>query len=147
MAVQVLGEFHGFSVGVHEILYSYYFAPLFEQPVCIREDSRAVWLSFILEYRCVEAYDGISPAIPMAEFPVNVVRLSVSAIYDEHQKAKTPKRCPFYTLPPRLVRTASSVNGAGYGGPSEFIDSAGEGVGQMGAHEGTAREAGRALES
>ncbi|KAL0789733.1 hypothetical protein Bca101_005979 [Brassica carinata] len=91
----------------------------------------------------------------MAEFPGNVVRLSVSAIYVEHQKAKTPKRCPFYTLPPRLVRTASSVNGvsstsstgAGYGGPSEFIDSAGEGVGQMGAHEGTAREAGRALES
>ncbi|KAG5397697.1 hypothetical protein IGI04_019511 [Brassica rapa subsp. trilocularis] len=26
MAVPVLGEFHGFSVGVHEILYSYYFA-------------------------------------------------------------------------------------------------------------------------
>lgn len=28
MAIQVLGEFHGFSVGVHNILYSYYFAPL-----------------------------------------------------------------------------------------------------------------------
>ncbi|KAG5397487.1 hypothetical protein IGI04_019301 [Brassica rapa subsp. trilocularis] len=28
MAIQVLREFHGFSVGVHEILYSYYFAPL-----------------------------------------------------------------------------------------------------------------------
>ena len=28
MAIQVLGELHGFSVGVHEILYSYYFAPL-----------------------------------------------------------------------------------------------------------------------
>ena len=27
MAIQVLGELHGFSVGVHEILYSYYFAP------------------------------------------------------------------------------------------------------------------------
>ena len=24
---QVLGELHGFSIGVHEILYSYYFAP------------------------------------------------------------------------------------------------------------------------
>ncbi|KAF2554072.1 hypothetical protein F2Q68_00034531 [Brassica cretica] len=28
MAIQVLGKLHGFSVGVHEILYSYYFAPL-----------------------------------------------------------------------------------------------------------------------
>ncbi|KAG2270489.1 hypothetical protein Bca52824_065044 [Brassica carinata] len=28
MAIQVLGELHGFSIGVHEILYSYYFAPL-----------------------------------------------------------------------------------------------------------------------
>ncbi|KAG2275771.1 hypothetical protein Bca52824_058326 [Brassica carinata] len=28
MAIQVLGEHHGFSIGVHEILYSYYFAPL-----------------------------------------------------------------------------------------------------------------------
>uniref|UniRef100_A0A0D3DLG7 Uncharacterized protein n=1 Tax=Brassica oleracea var. oleracea TaxID=109376 RepID=A0A0D3DLG7_BRAOL len=28
MAIQVLGDLHGFSVGVHEILYSYYFAPL-----------------------------------------------------------------------------------------------------------------------
>ena len=27
MAIQVLGELHGFYVGVHEILYSYYFAP------------------------------------------------------------------------------------------------------------------------
>ncbi|KAL0758302.1 hypothetical protein Bca101_074452 [Brassica carinata] len=28
MAIQVLGELHGFSIGMHEILYSYYFAPL-----------------------------------------------------------------------------------------------------------------------
>ena len=28
MALQVLGELHGFSIGVHEILYSYYVAPL-----------------------------------------------------------------------------------------------------------------------
>ncbi|KAF3576665.1 hypothetical protein DY000_02031414 [Brassica cretica] len=28
MAIQVLGELHGFSIGVHEILYSYYFDPL-----------------------------------------------------------------------------------------------------------------------
>ncbi|CAG7875764.1 unnamed protein product [Brassica rapa] len=41
----------------------------------------------------------------------NMVRLLVSDIYDEHQKAKTRKRRPFYTPPPRLARTASSVNG------------------------------------
>ncbi|KAL0815803.1 hypothetical protein Bca101_072247 [Brassica carinata] len=28
MAIQVLGKLYGFSVGVHEILYSYYFAPM-----------------------------------------------------------------------------------------------------------------------
>ena len=28
MTLQVLGELYGFSIGVHEILYSYYFAPL-----------------------------------------------------------------------------------------------------------------------
>ncbi|KAL0864865.1 hypothetical protein Bca101_043983 [Brassica carinata] len=32
MAIQVLGEFHGFFVGVHEILYLYYFAPLVSKP-------------------------------------------------------------------------------------------------------------------
>ncbi|KAH0883905.1 hypothetical protein HID58_060001 [Brassica napus] len=41
----------------------------------------------------------------------NIVRLSLSAIYDEHQKAKTRKRCPFYSPPPRLARAASLVNG------------------------------------
>ena len=28
MGIEILGELHGFSVGVHEILYSYYIAPL-----------------------------------------------------------------------------------------------------------------------
>ncbi|KAF2544704.1 hypothetical protein F2Q70_00022581 [Brassica cretica] len=32
MAIQVLGKFHGFVVGVHEILYSYYLAPLVNKP-------------------------------------------------------------------------------------------------------------------
>ncbi|KAF3528810.1 hypothetical protein DY000_02040855 [Brassica cretica] len=45
---------------------------------------------------------------------------------------------------PPLPRLARAV-GAGYGGPSGSIDSAGEGVGQMGTHEGMAREAGRSL--
>ncbi|KAL0758291.1 hypothetical protein Bca101_074441 [Brassica carinata] len=47
----------------------------------------------------------------MGEFSGNVVRLPVSAIYDEHQKAKTWKRRPFYTPLPRLARVSSSVNG------------------------------------
>uniref|UniRef100_A0A0D3BUV3 Uncharacterized protein n=1 Tax=Brassica oleracea var. oleracea TaxID=109376 RepID=A0A0D3BUV3_BRAOL len=41
----------------------------------------------------------------------NIVRLSLSAIYDEHQKAKTRKRRPFYSPLPRLARAASLVNG------------------------------------
>ena len=63
MALQVLGELHGFSIGVHEILYSYYFAPLankdgfyhlrsrdgaplVEEPLrgCQRESSLRGWL-------------------------------------------------------------------------------------------------------
>ncbi|KAL0864682.1 hypothetical protein Bca101_043800 [Brassica carinata] len=32
MAIQVLGEFHGFSIGVHEVLYLYYFSPLASRP-------------------------------------------------------------------------------------------------------------------
>ncbi|KAH0899577.1 hypothetical protein HID58_049145 [Brassica napus] len=44
----------------------------------------------------------------------NVVRRSVSIIYDEYQKAKTRKRRPFYTPLPRLVRAASSVSGPSF---------------------------------
>ncbi|KAL0898873.1 hypothetical protein Bca101_082834 [Brassica carinata] len=32
MAIQVLGEFHGFSIRVHEVLYLYYLAPLLSKP-------------------------------------------------------------------------------------------------------------------
>ncbi|KAL0898633.1 hypothetical protein Bca101_082594 [Brassica carinata] len=35
----------------------------------------------------------------------NVVRLSVSAVYDEYQRGKTQKRRPFYVPPPQLART------------------------------------------
>ncbi|KAF3486187.1 hypothetical protein F2Q69_00053071 [Brassica cretica] len=90
----------------------------------------------------------------------NMVRLSVSAIYDEHQKAKTWKRCPFYTPPPRLARAASSVNGltstpstgaedpgAEYDGSPGSVGSPGEGIALMGAHEGMAGEEGGALGS
>ncbi|KAF3489925.1 hypothetical protein F2Q69_00053068 [Brassica cretica] len=135
MAIQVLGKLHGFSVGVHEILYSYHFAPLVNKArfyhlrsrdgtPLVEEPSRgAIQLSYILAYhRCIssgflcwrsnsEAYNRSSPKIPMGDFSGSVVRLSVSAIYDEDQKAKTRTRRPFYTPLPRLARAASSVNG------------------------------------
>ncbi|KAL0645790.1 hypothetical protein Bca4012_044081 [Brassica carinata] len=50
MAIQILGKLHGFSFGVHEILYSYYFAPLMNKP---KSSS--------------EAYNGSSSTIPMGE--------------------------------------------------------------------------------
>ncbi|KAF3550565.1 hypothetical protein DY000_02007203 [Brassica cretica] len=95
---------------------------MLEQPVCIHEDSGAIRLSYVLAYRrCVspgilrwrsssEAYNGSSPVIPVDKFLVskeafrhsriwgNVVRLSVSAIYDEHQKEKIRKRRLFTPL-------------------------------------------------
>ncbi|KAF2551150.1 hypothetical protein F2Q68_00034274 [Brassica cretica] len=135
MAIQVLGKLHGFSVGVHEILYSYHFAPLVNKArfyhlrsrdgtPLVEEPSRgAIRLSYILAYhRCIssgflcwrsnsEAYNRSSPKIPMGDFSGTVVRLSVSAISDEDQKAKTRTRRPFYTPLPRLARAASSVNG------------------------------------
>ena len=41
-----------------------------------------------------------------------MIKLPVSAIYDEHKKAKNRKRRPLYTPPPRLARAASLVNGS-----------------------------------
>ena len=39
------------------------------------------------------------------------MRLPVSVVYDEYQKAKARKRRPSYTPPPRLARAALSANG------------------------------------
>ncbi|KAF2584774.1 hypothetical protein F2Q70_00035789 [Brassica cretica] len=78
---------------------------------------RCVSSGFLCWRSISEAYNGSSSIIPMGDFSgeqgglANMVRLSVSAIYDEHQKAKTRKRRPFHTPPPRLARAASSVNG------------------------------------
>ncbi|KAH0898754.1 hypothetical protein HID58_048322, partial [Brassica napus] len=101
----------------------------------------------------------------------NVVRLPVSAIYEEHQKVKTRKRSPLYTPPPRLARATTLVNGLSstsstgaeavpnhdplvdahrrligelgvkHDASPGSVDSASEGVGKMGAHEGMAGEA------
>ncbi|KAF2613348.1 hypothetical protein F2Q70_00011917 [Brassica cretica] len=170
MAIQVLGELHGFSVGVHEILYSYYFAPLVNKvgfyhlrsrdgTPLIEEPSRGIgcnypfgddWrnryvfvkiqepVGFPTSWRTVDVSRPVSFAgeavaklimgvprrfrwvtfldsvflFPTLPFLGNMVKLPVSAIYDEHQKAKTRKRRPLYTLPPRLERAASLVNGS-----------------------------------
>ena len=44
-------------------------------------------------------------------FSGNVVRLPVSVVYGEYQKAKARKRRASYTPPPRLARAALSANG------------------------------------
>ncbi|KAF2558052.1 hypothetical protein F2Q68_00016839 [Brassica cretica] len=173
MAIQILGEFHGFVVGVHEILYSYYFAPLVSKPgfyhlrsrdgtPLVEEPSRGIkgnysfgddwdkrylfvkipgpspypsfWrtvdaarpVSFIGEVM-VKFVLGVPQRFRWVNFLMskealrhsrNVARLPVSIIYDEYQKAKTRKRRPFYTPPPRLVRAASSVSGPSFVPPA-----------------------------
>ncbi|KAF3564049.1 hypothetical protein DY000_02017314 [Brassica cretica] len=171
--IKVLGEFHGFVVGVHEILYSYYFAPLVSKPgfyhlrsrdgtPLVEEPSMGIkgnypfgddWDKRYLFvkipgsspypsfWRIVDVarpvyFIGEVVAKLVLGFPQrfrwvnflmskealyhsrNVARLSVSIIYDEYQKAKTRKRRPFYTPPPRLVRAASSVFGPSFVPPA-----------------------------
>ncbi|KAF3563943.1 hypothetical protein DY000_02018067 [Brassica cretica] len=142
MAIHVLREFHGFVVGVHEILYSYYFAPLVSKPrfyhlrsrdgtPLVEEPSRGIkdvarLVSFIGEV-VAKLVLGVPQRFRWVNFLMskealrhsrNVARLSVSIIYDEYQKAKTRKRRPFYIPPPRLVRAASSVSGPSFVPPA-----------------------------
>ncbi|KAF3552051.1 hypothetical protein DY000_02007523 [Brassica cretica] len=86
IAIQVLGELHGFSVG---------------------EPSRDIRGNYPFGDSWNNRYVFVNIQEPVG----NVVRLSVSAIYDEHQKGKAQKRRPFYTPPPRMARAALSVNG------------------------------------
>uniref|UniRef100_A0A0D3BGW9 Uncharacterized protein n=1 Tax=Brassica oleracea var. oleracea TaxID=109376 RepID=A0A0D3BGW9_BRAOL len=167
MAIQVLGELHGLSVGVHEILYSYYFAPLASEEgfyhlrsrdgaPLVEEPSRSVrgnhpfgdgWNSryvfvkihepvgYPTFWRTVDVSRPVSFAgeavaklimgIPrrfrwvtflvsresLRHSRVWEVRLPVSVVYDEYQKAKAWKWRLSYTPPPRLVRAALSANG------------------------------------
>ncbi|KAL0854258.1 hypothetical protein Bca101_059410 [Brassica carinata] len=130
MAIQVLGEFHGFSIGVHEVLGNYPFGDdwgkryvfakipgLFSYPTFWRTVDVSLPASF-----SGEAEVKLAIEIPLCFLGVafltskealchshvwgNVVRLSVSAVYDEYQKGKTRKRRPFYVPPPWLARTA-----------------------------------------
>uniref|UniRef100_A0A0D3CTF4 Uncharacterized protein n=1 Tax=Brassica oleracea var. oleracea TaxID=109376 RepID=A0A0D3CTF4_BRAOL len=96
MAIQVLGELHVFSIGVHEILYCYYFAPL------ANKDG-----FYHLRFR-----DGA----PLVEEPSrgvrgNVTRSLASVVFDEYHKVKARKRRLSYTPPPRLARAALSAGG------------------------------------
>ncbi|KAF2559569.1 hypothetical protein F2Q68_00016787 [Brassica cretica] len=241
-AIQVLGEFHGFVVGVHEILYSCYFAPLVSKPgfyrlrsrdgtPLVEEPSRGIkgnypfgddwdtrylflkipgsspypsfwrtveepsrgikgnypfgddwdtrylflkipgsspypsfwrtvdvarpmsfigevvtklvlgvpqwfrWVNFLMSKEALP-HSRVWGGIPFFGFFLlqfflltklvlgvpqrfrNVARLPVSIIYDEYQKAKTRKRRPFHTPPPRLVRAASSVSGPSFVPPA-----------------------------
>ncbi|KAF3566603.1 hypothetical protein DY000_02014347 [Brassica cretica] len=126
MAIQVLGKLHGFSVGVHEILYFYYFAPLMNKagryvfvkiqepvgyPASWRTVDKCVPPGFLCWRSSSEAYNGSSSTIPMGELSGNVARLPVSVVFDEYQKAKARKQRPSYTPPPRLARAALSANG------------------------------------
>uniref|UniRef100_A0A0D3BVZ5 Uncharacterized protein n=1 Tax=Brassica oleracea var. oleracea TaxID=109376 RepID=A0A0D3BVZ5_BRAOL len=137
MAIQVLGELHGFSVGVHEILYSYYFAPLVNKDgfyhlrsrdgaPLVEEPSRGVrgnhpfgdgWNSRYMFVKIQEpvgyptsweANNGNSSAIPLGDLSGNVARSPASVVYDEYQKVKARKR-RLYTPPPRLAGAALSA--------------------------------------
>ncbi|KAF3563203.1 hypothetical protein DY000_02014357 [Brassica cretica] len=89
----------------------------------------------------------------------NVVRLPVSVVYDEYQKAIARKRRLSYTPPPRLARAALSANGmsstsltsaepgARHDGSPGSTSSESESLSSMGAHEGMAGDACGTLES
>ncbi|KAG2242422.1 hypothetical protein Bca52824_095735 [Brassica carinata] len=137
MALQVLGELHGFSIGVHGILYSYYFAPLVNKDrfyhlrsrdgaPLVEEPSRGVRdvspVSFA-EEEVAKLIMGIPRRFRWVTFLVsrealrhsrvwgNAVRSLVSVIYDEYLKVKARKRRLSYTPPPRLTRTSLSAGG------------------------------------
>ncbi|KAF3558392.1 hypothetical protein F2Q69_00014126 [Brassica cretica] len=108
MAIQVLGELHGFSVGVHEILYSYYFAPLVNKDGFYHLRSRDGAPLVEEPSRGVRANNGNSSAIPLGDLSGNVARSPASVVYDEYQKVKARKR-RLYTPPPRLAGDALSA--------------------------------------
>ncbi|KAL0759192.1 hypothetical protein Bca101_075342 [Brassica carinata] len=169
MAIQVLGELHEFSVGVYEILYSDYFAPLVTKAgfyhfrsrdgtPLVEEPSRGIrgnypfgddWKSRYVFVKIQEPFGypsswgtidvsrpvsfageavaklimGVPRRYRWVTFLVsreplrhsrvwgNVVRLPISAVYDEYQRAKVRRRRPSFAPPPRLTRAALSANG------------------------------------
>ncbi|KAF3591481.1 hypothetical protein DY000_02021727 [Brassica cretica] len=134
MSIQVLGELYGLDTGVHEVLYSYYFAPLTVMPgfyhlqprdgaPLVEEPSRGTrgnypfgdnWTSRrvssgILSWGSSgEKYVGYSLTFPWSALPDeqggNIARLPASVLYDEYQQAGMRRRRPFYAPPPHLTR-------------------------------------------
>ncbi|KAG2266851.1 hypothetical protein Bca52824_073930 [Brassica carinata] len=113
MSIQVLGELHGLETGIHEVLYSYHFAPC-----------RIVPWFYHLQPR-----DGA----PLVEEPRRDVSRPVSFLGEVVAKkmlmisrrfrgcilpsgniqAGTQRRCPFYAPPPRLTKMPPLDMGAG----------------------------------
>ncbi|KAL0678154.1 hypothetical protein Bca4012_006135 [Brassica carinata] len=104
MPIQVLGELYGLDIGIHEVLYSYYFAPLTIMPgfyhlqprdgtPLVEEPSRDVArpVSFLGEAVAKQVL-AISRCFRRVPF------------LDEYQQAGTRRRRSFYTPPPRLAR-------------------------------------------
>ncbi|KAL0749537.1 hypothetical protein Bca101_031540 [Brassica carinata] len=126
MAIQVLGKLPGFSVGepsrgvrgnypFGDGWNSRYVFVKIQEPVGYptswRTVDKCVPPGFLCWRSSNETYNGSSSTIPMGELSGNVVRLPVSVVYDEYQKAKAQKQRPSYTPPPRLARAALSANG------------------------------------
>ncbi|KAF3576079.1 hypothetical protein DY000_02030724 [Brassica cretica] len=131
MAIQVLGELHGFSIG----------------PVRVREDSGAGGLPYVLAHcGCVspgflcwrgsgEAYNGNSSVIPLGDLSGLRCQLSI----------KAQKRRLSYNPPPRLARAALSAGGLSYISPTSAEIMSNRNL-LVGAHEGMAGEAHRSLD-
>ncbi|KAL0759193.1 hypothetical protein Bca101_075343 [Brassica carinata] len=141
MAIQMLGELHGFSIWVHEIFYSYYFAPLANKDgffhlrsrdgaPLVEEPSRGVRaltdvsrpVSFAGE-AVAKLIMGIPRRFHWVTFLVsrealrhsrvwgNVTRSPALVVFDEYQKVRARKRRLSCTPPPRLARAALSAGG------------------------------------
>ncbi|KAG5392731.1 hypothetical protein IGI04_022694 [Brassica rapa subsp. trilocularis] len=137
MSIQVLGELYGLDTGVHEVLYSYYFAPLTIMPgfyhlqprdgaPLVEEPSRGTrgnypfgdnWtsrcvLSGIHSWGSSGEKDVSNPStFPWSALPDeqggDFAGLPAPVLYDEYQQAGTRRRHPFYSPPPRLTRATS----------------------------------------
>ncbi|KAL0826721.1 hypothetical protein Bca101_050398 [Brassica carinata] len=145
MSIQVLGELYGLDIVIHEVLYSYYFAPLMIMPgfyhlqprdgtPLVEEPSRDVahLVSFLWEAvakhvlaisRCFRRVSFLlsKEVLRHSRLWGNIARLPALVLYDEYQQAGTRRRRSFYTPPPRLARatpTTSRIRSDSVGTPT-----------------------------
>ncbi|KAF3502436.1 hypothetical protein F2Q69_00042182 [Brassica cretica] len=137
MAIQVLGELHGFSVaepsrgvrGNHPFAdgwNSRYVFMKIREPVGYPTSWHTVDVSRLVSFEGEEVGKlimGVPRRFRWVTFLMsrealrhsriwgNVARLPVSLVYDEYQKVKARKRRLSYTPPPKLARAALSANG------------------------------------